>query len=193
MSPNRAPAADGALSRPDPRFQLNGETMRTIPTAAAALGMTLAAGCTQPQLAAPGTAQATNRSGVNVGSLSCNVAGGVGFVFGSSRTLNCLFTRTDGIAERYEGTIRRYGVDVGFTRESSVVWLVLAPGSIAPGAIAGEYAGATAQGTVGIGVGANVLLGGSNDQITLQPVSVEGSVGLNAAAGVAALSLRKVS
>ncbi len=166
--------------------------MRTIPTAATALLLGLAAGCTQQQPAAPGTTQSANRSGVNVGSLNCNVAGGVGFVFGSSRTLNCLFTRTDCVGERYEGTIRRYGVDIGFTRESTVVWLVFAPGSVAPGAIAGEYAGPTAQGTVGVGVGANVLLGGSNNQITLQPVSVEGSVGLNAAAGVAALSLRKI-
>jgi hypothetical protein len=172
--------------------QLDGEIMRTFLTAAAALSLALTAGCTQ-QPAAPGATQASNRGGVNVGSLSCSVAGGVGFVFGSSRTLNCLFTRTNGVGERYEGTIRRYGVDVGFTRESTVVWLVLAPGSIAPGAIAGEYAGASAQGTVGVGVGANVLLGGSNNQITLQPVSVEGSVGLNAAAGVAALSLRKAS
>jgi hypothetical protein len=158
---------------------------------AAALLLALVAGCTQPP-PAPGTAQAAGSSGVNVGSLSCNVAGGVGFVFGSSRTLNCVFTRTNGIGERYEGTIRRYGVDVGFTRESTVVWAVFAPGSIAPGALAGDYAGAAAQGTVGVGVGANVLLGGSTNQITLQPVSVEGSVGLNAAAGVAALTLRKV-
>jgi hypothetical protein len=163
--------------------------MRKILIAVAASSLALAAGCTQQQ-PAPGT---PNRGGVNVGSLSCNVAGGVGFVFGSSRTLNCVFTRSDGVGERYEGTIRRYGVDIGFTRESTIVWLVFAPGSIAPGAIAGEYAGATAQGTVGVGVGANVLLGGSSNQITLQPVSVEGSVGLNAAAGVAALSLRKVS
>jgi len=67
-----------------------------------------------------------------------------------------------------------------------------APGTAQAGALAGEYGGATAQGTVGVGVGANVRLGGSNNQITLQPVSVEGSVGHNAAAGVAALSLRKV-
>jgi hypothetical protein len=168
--------------------------MHRILIAVATLSLALAAGCTQQQRAgAPDTARAPNRGGVNVGSLSCNVAGGVGFVFGSSRTLGCVFTRSDGVGERYEGTIRRFGVDVGFTRESTVVWLVFAPGSIAPGAIAGEYAGATAQGTVGVGVGANVLLGGSSNQITLQPVSIEGSVGLNAAAGVAALSLRKVS
>lgn len=152
----------------------------------------LAAGCAQQQAATPSTpAQPASRGGFNVGSMSCNVAGGVGFVFGSSRTLNCLFTRTDGTAERYEGTIRRYGVDIGFTRESTIVWAVFAPGSLAPGALAGEYAGPTAQGTVGVGVGANVLLSGNTNQVTLQPVSVEGSVGLNAAAGVAALSLRK--
>jgi hypothetical protein len=156
-----------------------------------ALFLSLAvAGC-QQQGATTGNPQTANRGGFNVGSLTCNVAGGVGFVFGSSRTLNCLFTRTDGTAERYEGTIRRFGVDIGFTRESTIVWMVFAPGSIAAGALGGEYAGPTAQGTVGVGVGANVLLGGSSNQITLQPVSVEGSVGLNAAAGVAAMSLRK--
>ena len=167
--------------------------MRPATTAAATLLLTLAAACTQPPPpATPGAPQAANRSGVNVGYLNCSAAGGVGFVFGSSRTLNCLFTRTDGIGERYEGTIRRFGVDIGFTRESTAVWMVFAPGSIAPGALAGEYAGASAQGTVGVGIGANVLLGGSSNQITLQPVSVEGSVGLNAAAGLAAVSLRKV-
>ena len=167
--------------------------MRPAMPAAAAILFALAAACTQPPPpAATGAPQTASRGGVNVGYLNCNAAGAVGFVFGSSRTINCLFTRPDGTAERYEGTIRRFGVDIGFTRESTIVWMVFAPGSIAPGALAGEYAGAAAQGTVGVGVGANVLLGGSSNQITLQPVSVEGSVGLNAAAGVAAVSLRKV-
>lgn len=158
--------------------------------AAASLSLAFATGCAQPPPpAAAGTPQATGRSGVNVGSLTCSVAGGAGFVFGSSRALNCLFTRTDGVGERYDGTIRRYGIDLGFTREGTIVWLVFAPGSIAPGALAGEFVGATAQATAGVGVGANVLLGGSSNQITLQPVSIEGSVGLNAAAGVAAVSL----
>jgi hypothetical protein len=160
--------------------------------AASTVLLALASGCTQPPPpATPGAPQSSNRGGVNVGSLTCSVAGGVGFVFGSSRALNCLFTRTDGIGERYAGTIRRYGVDVGFTRDSTIVWMVFAPGSIAPGALAGEYGGASAQGTVGVGLGANVLVGGSSNQIALQPVSIEGSVGLNVAAGVAALSLAK--
>jgi hypothetical protein len=140
----------------------------------------------------PGTPPAANAGGVNVGSLTCNVAGGIGFVFGSSKDLSCLFTRTDGIAEKYTGAIKKFGIDVGFTKEAQMVWLVFAPGNIAPGAVAGSYAGATLSGTVGVGVGANVLVGGSNKQITLQPVSVEGSIGLNAAGGIGVVELQYV-
>ncbi len=140
--------------------------------------------------AAPGTAGASGKTGANVGSLTCNVAGGMGFVFGSSKDLNCLFARTDGVGERYTGSINRYGVDIGFTKDSQIVWLVFAPGNIAKGALAGTYAGGTAQATVGVGVGANVLIGGGNGQITLQPVSVEGSTGVNVAAGVAEVVLK---
>ena len=142
--------------------------------------------------ATPGTSQAAGRSGVNVGTLTCNVAGGVGFIFGSSKDLSCLFARTDGIAERYTGRVRKFGVDIGFTKEAQIVWLVFAPGSIAPGALTGGYGGATASATVGVGAGANVLVGGSNKQITLQPVSVEGSVGLNVAAGIGEVELTYV-
>src|SRR5262245_57593362 len=74
--------------------------------------------------AAPGTPQAAGKSGANVGSLQCNVAGGMGFVFGSSKELNCVFARTDGVGEKYTGTIKRYGVDIGFTKESTIIWLV---------------------------------------------------------------------
>jgi hypothetical protein len=143
----------------------------------------------QAQTAAPGTPQAAGKSGVNVGSLECKVAGGVGFIFGSSKDLDCLLARTDGIAERYTGTIKKFGIDIGFTKEAHIVWLVFAPGQISKGALTGGYAGATAGASVGVGVGANVLLGGSNKQITLQPVSVEGSVGLNVAAGIGAVEL----
>jgi hypothetical protein len=135
---------------------------------------------------------ANSQSGANVGSLTCNVAGGIGFVFGSSKDLSCLFTRTNGTAEKYTGSIKKFGIDVGFTKEAQMVWLVLAPGNVAPGALAGSYGGATASGTVGVGAGANVLVGGSNKQVTLQPVSVEGSIGLNAAAGIGVVELQFV-
>ena len=142
--------------------------------------------------ATPGTAPATGKSGVNVGTLQCKVAGGMGFVFGSSKDIDCLLVRTDGVAERYAGSIDRYGVDIGFTKEAHIVWLVFAPGAIGPGALAGNYGGVTAGASFGVGLGANVLVGGSNKQVALQPVSVEGSVGLNVAAGVASVTLKPV-
>lgn len=143
-------------------------------------------------LVATTSASAQSSSGVNVGSLTCTVAGGVGFVFGSSKELTCLFSRTNGVAERYTGSIKKFGVDIGFTKEAQIVWLVFAPGGIGAGALSGAYAGATGSATVGVGVGANVLVGGSNKQVSLQPVSVEGSVGLNVAAGIAEVELRHV-
>jgi prepilin-type processing-associated H-X9-DG protein len=140
--------------------------------------------------ATPGAPDARHADGVNVGQLDCHVAGGIGFIFGSSKDLECLLVRTDGLAEPYHGDVKKLGVDIGFTKEAHIIWLVFAPGAISKGALAGEYAGVTASATVGVGAGANVLVGGSNKQITLQPVSVEGSVGLNVAAGIGAVTLR---
>src|SRR5919109_5058589 len=77
-------------------------------------------------------------SGVNVGSLNCNVSGGVGFIFGSSKDISCVFTKPDGTAERYHGEIDKYGVDVGFTGEGYMVWAVFAPGQVQKGALAGK-------------------------------------------------------
>lgn len=136
------------------------------------------------------TLPALSASGVNVGSLSCRVSGGVGFIFGSSKDMSCVFSRSDGTAEVYNGEINKYGVDIGFTEEAHMIWAVFAPGNVAPGALAGTYGGATAEAAAGLGLGANVLIGGSNDQLALQPVSVQGSVGLNVAAGVAQVTLR---
>src|SRR6478736_6770458 len=83
-----------------------------------------------------GVPAAQAQSGANVGSLSCTVAGGVGFIFGSSKDLSCIFTRTNGAAERYTGSIQKFGVDIGFTKEAHIVWVVFAPGNIAAGALA---------------------------------------------------------
>jgi hypothetical protein len=141
--------------------------------------------------ATPGTPQAAGKSGVNVGSLTCHVAGGMGFVFGSSKALSCVFARTDGVGESYMGEIKRFGVDIGYTKDAQMVWLVFAPGSIAAGALSGEYGGVGAQATVGAGGAVNVLVGGSSKQITLQPLSVEGNLGLNVAAGFAEIVLKR--
>lgn len=135
-------------------------------------------------------AETPPKAGVNVGSLTCNVAGGTGFVFGSSKELDCILAKTDGTAERYVGTIKKFGVDVGFTKQAHIVWLVFAPGQVANGALAGDYVGPTASASVGVGFGANVLIGGGNKQISLQPVSIEGNAGLNVAAGLAEVTLK---
>ena len=137
-------------------------------------------------LAAPAHAQ-----GVRVGTLSCNVSSGFGFVFGSSRSLNCTYSGAGGHYERYLGSINRFGVDIGYTQGGVLVWTVLAPTTTpVPCVLAGNYGGASAQATAGVGVGANVLVGGSANSISLQPVSIEGTTGLNVAAGIAAISLQ---
>ena len=129
--------------------------------------------------------------GVRVGTLTCNVSSGWGFVIGSSRDLRCTFSPSKGAPEHYNGNVQKFGVDIGYVSSAVIVWGVIAPsGTLAPGAIAGNFGGATASATIAIGLGANVLVGGSNNSIALQPVSIEGNTGLNVAAGIAALTLQ---
>ena len=131
------------------------------------------------------------QSGVRVGTLSCNVASGWGFVFGSSKALRCTLTPGPGRPEHYYGTISKFGVDIGYTQGGVLVWAVFAPTTnLTPGALAGDFAGVTASATVGVGAGANVLIGGSNRTISLQPLSIEGNTGLNVAAGIGSITLR---
>lgn len=140
-------------------------------------------------LAAAGQAQAT--SGTNVGVLDCVIAGGVGLILGSQHDVSCVFKPAGGGGhDTYHGKITKVGLDIGFTEKSYVTWVVFAPGKTNPGALAGDYVGATAEATVGAGLGANVLVGGFQKSITLQPLSVEAQAGLNLAAGVAELTLR---
>ena len=139
--------------------------------------------------AAIATSASADPTGVNAGVLSCNVSGGWGFVFGSSKDMNCTFSPTQGDPQRYTGTINKYGVDVGYTRGGVMVWAVFAPGTLAPGALAGNYGGVTAGAAVGVGASAHALVGGSNNSVALQPLSIEGQTGLNVAAGVAGVTL----
>jgi hypothetical protein len=136
-------------------------------------------------------AAAPAKAAVQVGTLTCQIAPGVGFIVGSSKEADCVFTSAMGFQDRYSGTITKVGLDIGFTSGGRMVWAVVAPSSdLDPGALEGRYAGATAGATVGVGVGANVLLGGFDKSIALQPLSVEGNKGLNLAAGIGALNLR---
>jgi hypothetical protein len=137
--------------------------------------------------ALPASAQGAR---VSAGTLNCSVAPGVSFIFGSTRRVNCIYYNADGMAERYVGHIDRFGVDVGYTNAATMMWAVLA-GTKAPppGSLSGKYAGVSAAVTPGVGGAANVLVGGSNRTISLQPISIEGNTGLNLAAGIGALTL----
>ena len=131
------------------------------------------------------------QGGAQLGTLTCNVAGGWGFVFGSSKAIRCTFARAAGPPEYYTGSINKFGVDIGYTQGGVLVWGVFAPtANLAPGALSGNYGGATGSASIGVGAGANVLVGGSHRTISLQPVSFEGNTGLNVAAGIASMSLR---
>ena len=147
-------------------------------TAAAIFGLAAA-------LATPADA-----AGVKVGALTCNVASGWGFVFGSSKEVRCVYAPEKGTPERYTGSIKKFGVDIGYTRGGVLVWGVVAPtSSLKPGSLAGEYVGGTASATLGIGAGAHALIGGFDKSVALQPLSIEGNTGLNVAAGIGALDL----
>ena len=138
-------------------------------------------------VAAPAWAQSPQ---VRIGVLSCYVAGGTGFVFGSSKQLDCTL-EGEGRRERYYGVINKFGVDLGATTSSVISWAVLASTDrVGPGALAGTYGGVSGEATIGVGAGANALLGGSDRSIALQPLSVSTQEGLNLAVGVAALELR---
>jgi hypothetical protein len=134
----------------------------------------------------PASAQQTQ-----AGVLECRGGESISFVVGSVTNLNCIYRPDFGPAQQYRATLRRAGIDIGVTAVSGLIWRVIAPTNvIGLGDLSGNYGGATAGAAVGIGAGANVLYGGSNNSVALQPLSVEGQAGLNVFAGVAGLELR---
>jgi hypothetical protein len=128
---------------------------------------------------------------VQVGVLECRGGATIGFIVGSVTNLGCVL-RIDGFAEdRYVATIRKVGVDLGITEETALAWGVFAPTKrLGPGDLSGNYVGAQGSATIGVGAGGNVLVGGSNNSIALQPLSLQGQVGLSVAAGLESLELR---
>ena len=128
---------------------------------------------------------------VQVGILECRGGASIGFIVGSVTNLGCVL-RADGMPEdRYVATVRKVGLDLGITQESALAWGVFAPVvRLGPGDLAGNYVGAQGSATLGVGVGGNVLIGGSANSIALQPLSLQGQVGISVAAGLESLELR---
>ena len=142
-------------------------------------------------IAVPAPSPAAPRERTKVGTLTCDISAGIGAIITSRKSVTCMFTPSQpGPREVYTGAISKFGLDIGATAGGEMVWSVYAPSTRKFGALAGRYSGATAEATVGAGLGANVLVGGSNRTVALQPISVQGQAGLNLAAGVAELDLR---
>jgi hypothetical protein len=135
------------------------------------------------------SAQSGGPERIKLGTLSCHESAGWGFVFGASRAVQCTFASGDRV-EYYQGSIGKFGLDVGYQTSGVLLWDVVAPTDhYGPDALSGHYGGLTAGATIGLGLDANALIGGSTSLIALQPLSIEGTTGLNVAAGIAELTL----
>jgi Protein of unknown function (DUF992) len=158
--------------------------MHMFRTAFAAAGIAAAALATVPT--SPGGAQPAR---LQVGSLNCSLSSSIGMVLGSERNVACIL-HTDNIPdETYQGTLSRVGLDIGATSGGKIVWAVFAGTNRFAGMLNGTYVGASGEASIGAGLGANVLVGGSDNSVALQPVSIQGQTGLNIAAGISKLYL----
>ena len=136
------------------------------------------------------TLSVSNATPVQSGFLACNVAPGIGFVVGSSKSVSCIYHRAHRRPEYYTGTLSRIGLDLGATGPGQFAWGVVTagpPGHFAP---TGDYAGPGAGFALGAGLSANALVGGSGNSISLQPLAAGESTGFNLSAGIGALTLQ---
>lgn len=134
---------------------------------------------------------AAQQQPVQIGVLECRGGASVGFVVGSVTNLGCLLRSAGRPDQPYVATIRKVGLDLGITQETALSWAVFAPVvNSGIGDIAGNYAGAQGSATFGVGLGANVLVGGSQNSVALQPLSLQGATGLSVAVGLESLELR---
>jgi len=169
----------------------------TLLTAGIAAGPTVmaqeAAPTTPSTPPAPATPPATQKTeGIQAGFLTCNVGSGWGFVIGSSRKLRCVWEPTKGKVYNYYGEVNQFGADIGYHRSSVLLWTVVDATRDENGkSLVGTYGGATAQASLGVGAGASALVGGFKNSITLQPLAISGETGINAAAGIQALTLKE--
>jgi len=125
-----------------------------------------------------------------VGTLTCSLSAGVGLIVGSQRNVNCLLKGQPGEPEKaYTGTMTRVGLDIGVTSGTAIIWAVFADTNRYAGMLTGTYTGASVEVSIAAALGANVLVGGSNRTVALQPLSVQGQIGLDIAAGIAQLEL----
>jgi hypothetical protein len=167
--------------------------MKTFAMAAATAALALTAGACTMQQSTPQQLNTTNaNSRIYIGALTCNIAGGTGYVLGSSKSMECVFLGKDGVSSaQYTGTINKVGIDIGYTKAVHTVWRVYSLGSVqAATALSGTYVGE--QGTVAAGgqAGGNWLYGGPNAEIGMIASGIVQEAGYNLAMGIGEMSLK---
>lgn len=173
--------------------------MTRLPTIAAAmLAAGLAAGCQTGQQDAATLNRQNFNSKVYIGALTCNVSGSTGYIFGSSQDLSCVYTTRDGVEQAYDGRIRKFGLDIGYTKTAHLVWKVYQLGGLIgnqtttdPKVLAGNFAGEQASISADASIGGNWLYGGANNQIVIQATQMQDDrdAGYNLAYGIAEIGL----
>jgi Protein of unknown function (DUF992) len=132
-------------------------------------------------------------SSIRQGMLTCRTSPSIGLIVASTQRVACQFRADSGLTQNYVGRMNRIGLDIGITAGGVMVWAVLGSSSaVRPGMLTGRFAGASGDVALGVGAGANILVGGTARSVSLQPLSLEGQVGVNLALGVAALTLTPV-
>lgn len=141
-------------------------------------------------LSALSATAANAQSGAPAGRLSCHVGSKLSLIVTSQTPMECRFTPRRGPVQRYTGIVRNFGLDVGAFKRSSMAWRVFGPYARAPlGALAGTYVGASASASAGAGGAMNMLIGGVEKDVMLQPLSLQTLRGFNVAVGVTGLEL----
>jgi hypothetical protein len=138
----------------------------------------------------PATGQ-TPSPGTHVGMLTCQMAPSLSVVAGSVQSMRCHFIPDEGHPQQaYVGEMNIVGPEVGIATGGVLAWDVLAStGGPSAAALTGVYVGGCGEIPMGVGVGANVLFGGPNRTIALQPLLLEGEVEVAPAAGLPSLKL----
>ena len=132
---------------------------------------------------------------IRAGTLACAGEGGWGLIITSAKQFRCTFASTDSsVRGEYTGVIRKFGLDIGVTGDTVLMWWVFGPtdkvgDNYVTGSLQGKYAGVGAEASVGMGLGANALVGAGDGSFALQPISVQVQTGISVAAAVQTLSL----
>src|SRR5215475_6108443 len=79
---------------------------------------------------------------VRAGVLTCDVSGGIGLIIGSQKQVSCVYAPdAPGPQDLYTGSITKFGLDLGVTGSSVMVWGVFSDTLGGPGFLAGDYVG----------------------------------------------------